>query len=285
VPKILLLTAQTLPHDDHETALVAQELTRLGIDSEIVPWSAPGVAEREADLVVIRTTWDYTTRLHEFQAVLGALSAQVTNPIDVVKWNCHKGYLTELAGSGVPIVPTQLYFAADLTPAHLLELPDFDVAEIVVKPAVSAGAVGVGRYPSGSPAASAQLMSLLATGDVLVQPFQSEVLQGERSMIFLGGMFSHAVRKTPSSGDFRVQEQFGGVIHPHLPSDAELAVAQAALALVPAGSAGLTYARVDVVGTQNLPLVMELELIEPELFLPLAPGSPLTFAKALAARL
>ena len=273
VPRILLLTAQTLPHDDHETALLAAELTALGVDSEILPWSSQRVPTIAADLAVIRSTWDYTTRLPEFLAVLDGLTMPVANPVDVVRWNCHKGYLTDLAAAGVPVVPTRLFRSADFLKGSAVELPNFGTDEVIVKPAVSAGAVGVGRFESGSVAALAHLRAL-GTADALVQPFQPEVSDGERSLIHLGGVFSHAVRKTPAAGEFRVQEQFGGVNRPHTPSAAELATATAALTAVPGGSDGLSYARIDLVGTGTDPLIMELELIEPELFLPHAAGPP-----------
>jgi hypothetical protein len=103
--------------------------------------------------------------------------------------------------------------------------------------------------------------------------------------MFLGGVFSHAVRKTPVDGEFRVQEQYGGINRPHPASADELAVAAAALALAPGGPDGLLYARIDLVGSETEPLVMELELIEPDLFLSYSPGSVELLAKAIIARL
>ncbi len=278
MPKILLLTAENLPHDDFETALVADALTGLGVESEIVAWTLdpPG----PADLAVIRTTWDYTTRLEEFLSVLEGLHAPLTNPLEVVRWNCHKGYLALLAGAGVPVVPTVVVPASTFGPGS--GLPDFGTSEIVIKPTVSAGGFGIGRFPSGSAAAVDHLTGILVTKDALVQPFLPDVSAGERSLIHLGGAFSHAVRKTPSVGEFRVQERYGGTITAHAPSSAELAVADAALAAVPGGPAALTYARIDLVGPADRPVVMELELIEPELFLHRAPGSAERFARVLA---
>ena len=288
MPTILLLTAERLRHEDHESASVAAELAALGVDSEFVPWTDPGVLGSGADLALIRSTWDYTTRLAEFLSFLTALPMPVVNAVDVVRWNCHKGYLTELAAAGAPVVPTVLVrggTAALSAVGGAPGLPDFGSAEVIVKPASSAGARGVGRFASSSDAAIAHLQELLAVGDVLVQPFQPDVAGGERSLIFLGGSFSHAVRKTPAAGDFRVQEQYGGVIVPHVASAAELDAAGAALAAVPGGSASLLYARVDLIGPATSPLIMEVELIEPELFLPHAPGSAAALAKAAVALL
>lgn len=286
MPKILLLTAETLSHEDHETASVTAELAALGVDSDIVAWTAPAARESGADLTLIRTTWDYTTRLPEFLTFLADLPMPVANPVEVVRWNCHKGYLTELAAAGVPVVPTVLVRGGASVPGSaVVELPDVGSDQVIVKPASSAGARGVGRFPSSSLAALEHLWSLLTSGDALVQPFLPGVADGERSLIFLGGRYSHAVRKTPAAGDFRVQVQHGAVVVPHLSSAAELAVAGAALDAAPGGAARLLYARVDVIGPETAPLIMELELIEPELFLPYAPGSAAALARATVALL
>lgn len=278
MPTILLLTAESLPHDDHETASVATALDALGVDSTIVPWSAAGLSSMPADLAVIRSCWDYTARPAEFLAVLESLPFPVRNSVEVVRWNCHKGYLLELADAGVPVLPTQLLRCSDPVPETV---SNFGAAEVIVKPAVSAGAVGVGRFAAGSEAAAVHLRSILADGDALVQPFLPEIAAGERSIIFLDGKYSHAVLKTPESGEFRVQEQFGGTNRPHDATPGELDVAAKALAVVPT-TEPLLYARVDLVGDGGAPVVMELELIEPELFLPQAPGSAQRLASALA---
>ena len=192
-----------------------------------------------------------------------------------MKWNAHKGYLTELAAAGVPIVPTAVIAAGK---SETLTLPSFEGADVIVKPAVSAGAVGVEKFASGSAQAHAHLSSILESGnDALVQPFVSD--------IHIGGRYSHAVRKIPAANDFRVQEFHGGTNHLHEPSAAELAVADAALAATPCGPGELLYARVDVVGPVDQPLLMEVELIEPELLLPFAPGSADALARAVVASL
>ncbi len=280
VTQILLLTAESLPHDDPDTPMVADALRTLGVEADIVPWTDSRLPEMDADLMVIRTTWDYTERLADFLDLLGSLSTPVVNGLDVVRWNCHKGYLTELAAAGVPTVRTRLYRRGDTA-----VLPDFGTAEIIVKPAVSAGARGVGRFRSGASEAVAHLSAILTTGDALVQPYQPEVVAGERSLMFMAGVYTHAVRKTPVHGEFRVQEQYGGINEPHPAAAAELAVAAAALAQAPGGADGLLYARIDLVGSETEPLVMELELIEPDLFLSHAPGSVELLARAIIARL
>jgi glutathione synthase/RimK-type ligase-like ATP-grasp enzyme len=285
VPTVLLLTAATMFPDDGETSMLAGALADLGVQSRIVAWTADGLADFEADLVIIRTTWDYTTRLPEFLTVLGSLTVPLRNDIDIVRWNSHKGYLIGLAEAGVPVVPTRLLRADDLVDGAVAQLPDFGTPEIVIKPTVSAGARGAGRFPAGAPQASEHLLAVLGAGDALVQAFQPEVALGERSLVFLGGHLSHAVLKTPAAGDYRVQEWLGGVNAAHRASAAEIAVAEAAMAAVPGGAARLLYARVDLIGSLDTPLVMELELIEPSLFLPFGAGSAGMLARAAAALL
>ncbi|MFD6515605.1 RimK family alpha-L-glutamate ligase [Rhodococcus sp. NPDC060176] len=285
---VLLLTCDGAAREaDVESKLVMEALTTYGIASTMAPWSSPSLLDIDADLVLIRSTWDYTQRLEEFLAVLDQLTAPIANPLSIVKWNAHKGYLTELAAAGVPIVPTAV-ITAGITAgkSELLTLPSFESADVIVKPAVSAGAVGVGKFAAGSAQAHAHLTSILESGnDALVQPFISDVVDGERSIIHLGGRYSHAVRKIPADNDFRVQEYHGGTNHLHEPSAAELALADAALAATPCGPGELLYARVDVVGPVDQPLLMEVELIEPELFLPFAPGSADALARAVVASL
>jgi glutathione synthase/RimK-type ligase-like ATP-grasp enzyme len=273
---VLLLTAESLPHEDLDTQLLAGALTELGIGSSTVPWTL--VTDRtDADLAVIRTTWDYTFRREEFLGFLESLPMPVVNPSAVARWNSHKGYLAELGAAGVPVVPVTM-----VAQGGRALIPAVGADRIIVKPAISAGARGVGLFASDDPAAAEHLAALIEVGDALVQPFEASVAEGERSLLYLGGTFSHAIRKIPADGDFRVQTRYGGQNLPHRAGPAELAAAQAALDRV---DAELLYARVDLVGTIESPLVMELELIEPELFLPMAPGSAELLAAAIAALL
>src|SRR6478672_4875694 len=253
--------------------MLAAALADLGVQSRIIAWTADGLADVAADLVVIRTTWDYTTRLPEFLTVLGSLSVPLRNDIDIVRWNSHKGYLIELAEAGVRVVPTRLLRTDDLVDGAAPPLPDFGTPEMVIKPAVSAGARGAGRFPAGAPQAGEHLLAVLGAGDALVQAFRPEVASGERSLVFLGGRRFIKELKTQAPGDYRVQEWLGGANSAHLASAAEIGVATAALAAVPGGPGKLLYARVDLIGGPDTPLVMELELIEPSLFLPFAASS------------
>jgi glutathione synthase/RimK-type ligase-like ATP-grasp enzyme len=152
--------------------------------------------------------------------------------------------------------------------------------EIVIKPAVSSGAFGAGRFAAGDPAARDHLLGVLEAGDAIVQPYLPSVAaRGERSLIYLGGQLSHSVNKQPAAGDYRVQEHHGGRVSRHEPSEDEIAVAQAALAYL---DAPLVYARVDLVHGEDGPMVIELELIEPELFLGVEPSAPARLAELVA---
>lgn len=186
-------------------------------------------------------------------------------------------YLTELIDRGVPTVPTVLVGKGTM-PADLSALFPGSL-ELVVKPAVSIGAFGAMRAPSDDAGLAAHLARLALSGDVLVQPFVSSVVdRGETSLVFAGPDLSHSVRKVPRTGDYRVQDHHGGSIHRYQATADEIAVARAALAVVPGRC---TYARVDLVDTSDGPVVMELELVEPALFLNDDPAAPGRFAESI----
>jgi RimK-like ATP-grasp domain len=153
--------------------------------------------------------------------------------------------------------------------------------EVVAKPAVSIGAIGALRGASNAVETAQQIRVLARSGDLLVQPFISSVLEsGEASLVFFGDTFSHAIRKIPARGEYRVQDHHGGWVVSYEPTAADIDVARAALRAAPAECA---YARVDLVQTDNGPVVMELELVEPALFLEEATGAVDRFARHLAA--
>ncbi|HET9102788.1 MAG TPA: Cof-type HAD-IIB family hydrolase [Solirubrobacteraceae bacterium] len=279
-PQIVFATGATLPIPDPETHLVVDALAVAGVRAEIVPWSAD-YPFGQIPLVVCRTTWDYLDRPEDFRAWINATAAATAleNPAELMLWNLHKGYLAELGGAGVPVVPTEM-LDVGACPARR-EQALAGRGEIVIKPAVSAGSRDTLRVPRGDPAAAAHLETLLLDGDALVQPFLPEIAAGEVSLIYVGGELSHAVRKTPHPSDWRVQAQYGGVATVHTPRPAELAAGEAVLGAL---AARPLYARVDLVGTDR-PRVMEVELIEPQLFLALVPGAVARYADAVLARL
>lgn len=278
VASIVLTTASVMPKPDPESHLLVAALEQRGADANVVAWDAD-FDWSKADLVVVRTTWDYFARLDEFLSWADAVESvtQLVNPAAVLRWNTHKRYLLELESRGVPSVPTVVIERDCPLPDLSTLFPD--AGELVVKPAVSIGAIGARRGSTVDEELWAHLATLVAAGDVLVQPFVASVLaQGETSLLFAGDELSHAVRKVPTDGDYRVQDHHGGQTRAHHASAAEAAVARAALAVAPESCA---YARVDLVETERGPAVMELELVEPALFLNADPRSPSRYADYL----
>ena len=278
--RAVLVTAADMPKPDLESHLLVAALENLGITARIVAWNAP-FDWSAADLVVIRTTWDYHRRLDEFISWVDSVEAVtcLANPASVIRWNAHKSYMVELAACGVPTIPTRVATKGTRI-ENLAELFP-ETTDIVIKPAVSIGAVGALRGHVDDPTVAEHLQWLLAGEDVLIQPFMPAVIDtGEVSLLFAGNELSHAVSKHPAPGDYRVQDHHGGTVHPHQPTDAEIAVASAAISQAPATCA---YARVDLVSGDSGPVVMELELIEPALFLAADQGAPNRFARALSA--
>ncbi|MCX4545556.1 hypothetical protein [Streptomyces sp. NBC_01565] len=268
---------------DAELPVLLAALRGRGVDATAADWDDAGHDWAAYDAVVIRSTWEYTERLPEFLAWasrVGAVTA-LHSPAEVVRWNSDKTYLAELAAGGVATVPTR--FIAPGGPVKLTE-----AGEIVVKPSVSAGARNSARYtPAQRGAAEAHVRMLHGSGaTAMVQPYLERIVEGERALVFLGGKFSHAMRKGPVLTDTgRVDN--ARVPHPdltaHVPGAAELAVATAALTAVAARSADpLLYARVDLaLDEDGSPVVMELELIEPNLFLTASEGAVDRFAEAV----
>jgi glutathione synthase/RimK-type ligase-like ATP-grasp enzyme len=285
--RVLLVTGRDMPGPDLETPLLAEALRREGVAAEIAVWREPRDWGR-ASLVLLRTPWDYPSHLQEFLAWASQVAAvtRLCNGPDVVRWNLHKGYLLDLGARGVPIVPTRLVRRCEPVDAQraIAEAArQFCARELVVKPAVGLNASGALRAEADSRHLANHLSSLLDLGDALIQPFAPSVLDaGELSLVFLGGEFSHAVRKTPRPGDYRVQNNHGGTAAPYPPATRELATARAALAIAPRKT---TYARVDMVYLDDEPAVMELELIEPELFLRFWEPAAAAFARAVKAEL
>ncbi|MFG2262504.1 RimK family alpha-L-glutamate ligase [Streptomyces sp. NPDC048720] len=287
MPRIALATYDPgdRPSKDRDLPVLVDALREAGADAEARYWDDPAADWAGYDLVLIRSTWDYSWRAAEFGAWVervGALT-RLANPAAVVRWNSDKRYLGELAAASVPTVETRY-----IAPGEPAELPGGH--EYVIKPTSGAGARFAARYtPDRHETAVRQLARMHAEGfTAMVQPYLRNIdVSGERALQFFGGRLLHASRKgavlapgTPYDAD--------KVAHPDLepwqPTDAELAVAEKALACVP-GAPGLLYARVDLVdGDDGRPRVMELELVEPNLFLFLHPASlPRVTSAVLAA--
>lgn len=254
----------------------AAALTAAGLIVEQRVWTDPGDLSGH-DLVLPLFAWGYQRDVTAWYRLLDRLEADglpVVNPVPVLRWNSDKAYLGELGAKGVAVVPT--VEVAELDDAGLAEaMAELMTDEVVIKPAISGGADGTHRILPGAPIPDDALGQRR-----LVQPLMPGILtEGEYSLFFFGGKFSHAIIQRPASGDFRVQEQFGGHETPWDASDAAQALAAAALAATPAPP---VYARVDMVGdAAGMLHIMELELIEPSLFLHHAPDKGAAFGSAI----
>jgi glutathione synthase/RimK-type ligase-like ATP-grasp enzyme len=245
------------------------------------------------DLVVLRSCWNYHRHLAAFRRWLDRLEAAgvpLWNPPAVLRWNLDKGYLRDLAGAGLPIVPTVwLDAGAPAQLAAILETQGWERA--VVKPRVSASAHGIWRVDRAAAAQKQpEFEQLLMASGAMVQPLMPQIADGEWSFIFFRGECSHTVLKTPGADDIFVQQRLGGtsVLHAAPPSLVEQAAAllRAATARLLPDEEPLLYARVDGLNVGGQLVLMELELTEPGLFLDLAPPeAPARFADAITGAL
>lgn len=270
-------TCVQLPEPDYDEAPLAAALAAAGFDARLVGWDDPA-ADWDAPIpTILRSTWNYPTDIEGFAAWLdrAAAAAPLWNPPDLVRGNLHKRYLLALAARGVPVVPTTL-----VERGRTFDLSWLTYPRIVIKPAVGAGSIGTRAFAAKDPAAAAHLAALTETGEALIQPYLASVDgYGERSLIWIDGQVSHAIRKTPRfAGDI---ERVDG---PYPIADDERAVAHSVLA--PLGDR-ILYGRVDLAreGSSGAPLVMEVELIEPSLFFDKQPGSVERYVDGLRRRL
>src|SRR3989442_7289330 len=282
--RIALATYAKQPSLNEDDLLLVPALREFDVTAVPAMWDSPEVCWEDFQGVVVRSCWAYHHRLEEFLGWGGRLERggiPVWNPPGVLCWNSHKGYLRDLAARGVPIVPTRWLGRGEPVDLPML-LEDAGWRDAVMKPAVSASASRTWRTSTEAAAGDqARLGELLRAGDVMLQPFVSEVRdRGEWSILFLGGQLSHAVLKRPAEGDYRVQWEFGGSAVAMAPPPTPGAGAQAGMAAVP-GDPG--DARVDGVERDGHLVLMELELIEPHLFLGWHAGAATRLAKAIGA--
>jgi glutathione synthase/RimK-type ligase-like ATP-grasp enzyme len=281
--RVCFVTHRGAPGITSDDRHAAEACAVRGMEVSACPWDDPGVAWGDFDRIVLRSTWNYHLASGAFDAWLQELADEdlpVWNPVAVVRWNARKDYLLQLDAEGVPVVPTRILAPGDPpTPERWTE--DFGTPDVVVKPAVGASAHGVIRTRLDTPGSVERLRAAAAGGAVLIQPFQRDVRdRGEWSAVFLDGAYSHAVLKRPAEGEFRVQEELGGRAVPGAAPDTIRELGRAALARVPGQ---VLYARVDAVEGPDGPRLMELELIEPALYLGTDAEAPARFAAALAA--
>ena len=302
-PRIALVTYAELPDLDADDAPLLAALAARGVEASATVWDDPAVDWSGFDLVVLRSTWDYMDRLEEFLAWADRVAAVSTlaNPVDILRWNTDKIYLRDLEQRGIAVIPTKYLDPAIHNEGRKIHARTPGRGQFVVKPTVSAGSKDTARYRSGDVDDRGEAMRhtrrLLREGrGVMIQPYLTAVDDvGETALIYVGGLFSHAARKgaiLAGFGSAQDEPFMAEEMTVREPSPAERAVGDAVIAALPdlvTGADGaefpLLYARVDLLpDDEGNPLVLEVEVTEPSLFMRLAPGSVERFADTLVGR-
>ena len=273
---------------DYDMDLVREAVDRAGARVQVVSWDDPIVDWTAFDVAVIRSTWDYHRRFDEFMAWVRSttVSTQLMNPLAILEWNTDKRYLSDLESAGFPVVPTRF-----VPPGHdaitdvrrLLEHGD-----IVVKPSISAGSNDTERHDSVDEAMK-QIEGLHAAGrTVMVQPYMERVdVEGETGLVFMNGEYSHAFAKGAMLASSKTMA--GGLyaeerIEPRVASDAQRRLGDDVVRWVTERFGLPLYARVDLLPTADGPIIIELEMTEPSLYVSLGDGAADRFARAVLSR-
>lgn len=276
-PRLLLAGYEGEPEGSPDTPILLAALREVGFEAEHAPWGS--ARAQDYDLCLLHTTWDYAWHPVEFERWLATWGTRLHNSLELVRWNSHKSYLSELQERGIPIVPTLVTRCGEsLDVAQVAREQGW--GELVLKPAIGQGARETLRAKAHElEPLQRHADKLLSSEDVLLQPFLPSILAwGERSLMLIDGRCTHAIHKRSAPGDWRVQSQFGGSVELVEPSQEERDVAARALAAAPQPA---LYGRVDLVRHAGQTCVIELELIEPELYLPSSPGAATRLAEAL----
>ena len=257
-------------------------LREKGLNIEKVIWNDPSINWEDYGLAILKSPWDYFDLIEDFYKWLNHLEdkkVSLLNPIDVVKWNANKLYLQEIEAAGLKITPSIfIHKQENVNLSQFFE--KFKVDKLIVKPCVSGGAKNTFKVTTDNVVEVNQILNqLLQEEDFIIQPFLPEILEnGEWSFIFLNGVYSHSLVKQAKPGDFRVQPAHGGSVHPQNPNAELIATAQQ---YVNQFAKKCLYARVDGTFVNGDFLLMELELIEPFLFLNTDPQNYERYYKAL----
>ena len=280
--QIAFLTATRFANLYEDDRLAADELRRREHTVSPLIWNQCTVAQLNSfDVIVMRTPWDWFDHRAEFRAFLEQLrvvkSRVINAPAQLLEF-ADKTYLPRLQSAGVFVVPTEQLAASALHDVPRL-LAERGWKRAVLKPAFTANAVGARLFDAADAARVLEEIGTPSDGEPwLLQPFVPSIAEGELSFIFFGGVFSHAVRKLPKANEWRVQDSYGGVSAPHVPAPDEI---EQATVLLQRSAPGTTYGRVDAVNLDGKLHLMELELVEPELFFRHEPRAPARFADAL----
>jgi glutathione synthase/RimK-type ligase-like ATP-grasp enzyme len=258
---------------DEENQRVFNELKQNGFIIREEKWWDERVNWQQYDCILLKAPWDYVDKIDQFYEWLDTierLEIPMFNPIDVVRWNADKHYLKDIEAAGLNIVPTHfLETGTDLDPEYWFE--ELGTDKLIVKPCISGSSKNTFAITKKSASQlSAALNQLLKEQALIIQPFIKQIKEGEWSFVFLGGKFSHALLKKPMKGEFRCQHQFGGTTHPQKPG---VKLLNSAYTYVNQFAKDCLYARVDGIVIEGEFYLMELELIEPVLFLETSPNA------------
>lgn len=284
--RLAIASSRQFPTVHQDDVHLVAALQRLGVQTTVCVWNDPQAEWTAFDAVLIRTIWDYFEHYAAFRAwldMLDRLDVITINDTNTLRWNSDKRYLLDLERQGVPVIPTHIAQGSGLQDA----LSSMSGHDVVIKPTISGGAWHTVRGKVGTADLHEAIERLPKKLDYLVQPFVPEIASnGEWSLMFFDNTYSHAVLKRPTAGDYRVQEQHGGTTSQATPEDSIVQAASKTLAATAAlGHGELAYARVDGVVVNGQFLVMELEVIEPSLFLTGRQDAAERFAQHLVERL
>ena len=279
--KCALLTISDLSNFQSYDNLIVEPLSNIGWECDFIPWDSISINWDDFDAVIIRSTWDYQQKEKLFFKTLQSIEASTANlynSLDTVKWNINKRYLLELERENISIIPTRLYNSFDFDIVSQL-FSFFNENKLIIKPCVSANADDTFILEqSKMENLKSVLENTFSQKDFLVQPFIKNIKsEGEYSLIYFGNRLSHVILKTPKNGDFRVQEEHGGIIKAiNKPEGPLIDFGNKVIRTIPYQC---LYSRVDVVRSGSNYLLMEVELIEPSLYFNMDPKSPQMFAE------
>lgn len=267
MPKIALLTCDRFPDLYDTDQKLIPLLNSFGYHVKAEIWDNPAVDWCQYDVLIFRNTWDYYLKIDAFNVWLDFINEagiRSFNPVSVIQWNKHKFYLREFQSIGIPVIPS--IFVTSTEDLDIAKILPEDWQQVIIKPAVSAGSHLTTLFDAKEAATvSENYRNTANKQDLILQKFIPQIQSaGEISLLYFDKKFSHAVRKTPKAGDFRIQSMFGGKYEAYLPSDSLLSVAQKIVDFI---GDDLLYARVDGILIDGVFHLMELELIEPDLYL------------------
>lgn len=279
--KAAFLTMEDLTGFECYDDLLINPFNNLGWSVEKIPWKKDNINWNIFETVIVRSTWDYQSDPDKFLKVLNRIdesSARLENSLFILKWNMNKNYLHDLENKGIKIVDTiwEKHFRPENLDDYYTKL---NSDEIVIKPNISGNADNTFRIKrSEIHLFFSELEEIFNNREFMVQPFNKNIItEGEYSLFYFGGKYSHSILKTPKENDFRVQEEHGGIINSVEPRPEQITLAESILARIKPIP---LYARIDLVRTAgNNFALMELELIEPSLYFNMNEESPIRFAK------